>query len=1298
MNKFSRPLMLLFRNSCLLILLFLASGSLAQDTWSTPNYAASVASQELKAQRIVPPAPEAAELGKYGNIPISMYTGSASISVPIYEIAGSRLKLPISLSYNSSGFKPQETAGWAGLGWSVNAGGVITRSVAGNPDIAANYFNSLNYLTAKPPTSTDLFANYNYMKLVGTGQYESQPDAYFFNFAGQSGSFYINPNQTIVKKQSDNLVITPTCLTCATTSNVSFTVVDADGVVYQFTDYERANTTLDDGPGSVGQFLHSFDYDSSWYLTSMTSPDGLEQITFNYLTTTAPHTQYQDFLPAQSVNYSLKYPPGGSTYTQTINTTTPPTVKTYRKYLQSITYLKNRAAICKVLFETGTNQRADLQHQYFPGEQLLNDIKVYSYIQVGGVATQTLIKQFNMTYSYFGTAAATDTLHKRLRLDKVQEMNVVSGGVSKPPYSFTYNNAAVPQYGLASIDAWGYGNGGEVTTLVPTVSGLGLNANRTPDLASTLNTVMTQVNYPTGGSTIFTYELNDAKDGNGNLFAVGGLRVKQTADYAFGSSQKAVAKTFSYKLNDSTSSGLAFVPQYLTTSTYNYYPTGTWGGGYNPAYSIGNTTISASTISGLGSFDGSLIRYSQVISYLTDISTGLPLGKTVTNYDPGTIDGKLIEQQDLDKDGRLLEEQDNTYGTRSGAQGIGAYTIRSSSTQDNATTLCRYTVGSTTFDGWKLQTDVSPTCIKDSVVKSKTFYNGVAYTIQWLQLVDQVDKKFDPVTNSYVLDEKQYTYGNPAHTFPTIIHEKTGSKDWLITNKKYAADYTITGSTPDAQSTAIQLLQSKNMVGTEIETSQFLTDSVNTSRYVAGVLKFYLPTQPYLSQLYQLQTVTPLSTLTTSTSTAGVFSYDSHYQPWGSISYDAYGNVTQQSRTNGAPTAYIWDYYNALPIAEVKAATTADIAYTSFEADGTGGWVIPTTTRDTTQFTGNVCYDLLSGNTISKNGLTGTKQYIVSYWSKSGALTVTTNIGTATAVASQVHNGWTCYQHTLATGSTTVSLTTTATKTIDELRLFPVGALMSTTAYLPLVGVTDMSGPTNALMKYHYDGLGRLSLVTNEDANIVKHYQYNYGTAIAAPTAAPTTLFYNSLHSQTFTRTTACPDTSHKGQATYTVLYATYASAISQADADNQAQADINANGQNYANANGPCLWFNYPVQKRFFKTDCLPSQGGSSGVYFYKVAWGTYSSTISQADADAQAQADINTNGQNVANQNLSCSCGGEGQSYINGVCETGTRYNSSSTLMPDGTWQCKYYYQFSDGSISQYYYSYSSSPCPIQ
>src|SRR5579859_4591507 len=78
-------------------------------------------------------SPTAASLGKYGDIPVSYNTGVPNISIPIYTVQSGGLKLPIGLSYHASGLKVQENASWVGAGWSLNAGGVITRTVVGAP-------------------------------------------------------------------------------------------------------------------------------------------------------------------------------------------------------------------------------------------------------------------------------------------------------------------------------------------------------------------------------------------------------------------------------------------------------------------------------------------------------------------------------------------------------------------------------------------------------------------------------------------------------------------------------------------------------------------------------------------------------------------------------------------------------------------------------------------------------------------------------------------------------------------------------------------------------------------------------------------------------------------------------------------------------------------------------------------------------------------------------------------------------------------------------------------------------------
>lgn len=66
------------------------------------------------------------------------------------------------------------------------------------------------------------------------------------------------------------------------------------------------------------------------------------------------------------------------------------------------------------------------------------------------------------------------------------------------------------------------------------------------------------------------------------------------------------------------------------------------------------------------------------------------------------------------------------------------------------------------------------------------------------------------------------------------------------------------------------------------------------------------------------------------------------------------------------------------------------------------------------------------------------------------------------------------------------------------------------------------------------------------------------------------TIYYNVQKSGTFTRNN-CASGYTGSSVTYTVNAGVYASAVSQADADQKAQNDVNANGQTYANNNGVC-------------------------------------------------------------------------------------------------------------------------------
>ncbi|RNC85968.1 MAG: hypothetical protein ED557_04155 [Balneola sp.] len=110
-------------------------------------------------------SPTAYSLGKYGETPVSLYTGVPDISIPITTITGASYSLPISLSYHAGGIKAQEVASWVGLGWSLNAGGVITRSTRGDADddpYSLAYLFTAEYIHDHPIMDYGLWSRWEY--------------------------------------------------------------------------------------------------------------------------------------------------------------------------------------------------------------------------------------------------------------------------------------------------------------------------------------------------------------------------------------------------------------------------------------------------------------------------------------------------------------------------------------------------------------------------------------------------------------------------------------------------------------------------------------------------------------------------------------------------------------------------------------------------------------------------------------------------------------------------------------------------------------------------------------------------------------------------------------------------------------------------------------------------------------------------------------------------------------------------------------------------------------------------------
>ena len=88
-----------------------------------------------------PKSPEAAAFDRVPDIPVTSYTGTLSLSIPIYTITCGDITLPISLDYQGTAIPVRQEATWVGLNWLLNAGGAIITRIGGN----SNYDGGVYY-------------------------------------------------------------------------------------------------------------------------------------------------------------------------------------------------------------------------------------------------------------------------------------------------------------------------------------------------------------------------------------------------------------------------------------------------------------------------------------------------------------------------------------------------------------------------------------------------------------------------------------------------------------------------------------------------------------------------------------------------------------------------------------------------------------------------------------------------------------------------------------------------------------------------------------------------------------------------------------------------------------------------------------------------------------------------------------------------------------------------------------------------------------------------------------------------
>lgn len=529
-----------------------------------------IASAQIPGEPTSVQSPNAASLGMYGEVPVSLYTGLPSIQIPLYTAQEGRIEVPITLSYHASGFRPDVHPGWVGTGWNLAAGGTIRRTVHDLPD---EYSNSNYFRLPNGPTAGYYFSSgglnrpdwsdTTFMKQVAqtnlATDYDTEPDEFAFDFGGYSGKFYLDATKNWKVKCDKPLKITP--FVPSQTSaflDVPFTLIGS----YQLT-YGRSQTfvgftvTTEDGTQyifggatsaieyEIGMFVQDRDEwrANAWHLTQIIHNDG-HHVEFTY------ERDVNQFV-AQMYNNMFS-----NLYTRAVTPNSPPAPLVfifplsallpagifgdnvcsgtdinevydwqYSGKLVAPVYLASIQTSSSTIFfdratsnertydpkvfdyQFGRNEAGFVFLESFP-PYYPNDLAVkFQWKKL--TAIRVVSKTTTNPIKSFIFSYNENAPTERLTLLQVFEQGGIGQkGSNKPPYRFGYNKYHnLPGYLSNKTDHWGFYNAQvPVTDYTNNFSAYYSYREASTDSAVYLAGMLTRIIYPTGGVTDFQYE------------------------------------------------------------------------------------------------------------------------------------------------------------------------------------------------------------------------------------------------------------------------------------------------------------------------------------------------------------------------------------------------------------------------------------------------------------------------------------------------------------------------------------------------------------------------------------------------------------------------------------------------------------------------------------------------------------------------------------------------------------------------------------------------------------------------
>lgn len=268
------------------------------------------------------------QLKKFHNVSVLPHTGQMQYDVELYRIQDADFDFPISITYSCDGFRPFDYSDPVGSGWTLNAGGVITRQIMGDADDMkpasiypiVGFYALLKSDIPTPSSAMEMLEGITYTRYCS---YDCQSDIYTFSFAGYSGSFIIDWDGKAVLLSGDFVDIDLSKMTIQDKS----TYVEGTDFARKIPLSSTIIITTDDGwKYTFGGTTEALEYANTqdndvdsdpivmaWHLTSVEAPNG-RKVSFHYKPTTDSEEVNQYHLDTDHTAYYL---PNSDFYSRT---------------------------------------------------------------------------------------------------------------------------------------------------------------------------------------------------------------------------------------------------------------------------------------------------------------------------------------------------------------------------------------------------------------------------------------------------------------------------------------------------------------------------------------------------------------------------------------------------------------------------------------------------------------------------------------------------------------------------------------------------------------------------------------------------------------------------------------------------------------------------------------------------------------------------------------------------------------------------------------------------------------------